>query len=505
MTETILQEAGLAGTQYATLAGTRTMKSGGTPFTGSSPVDDSAFPELLLTDAPGYDAVLAAAEQAYHAWRAVPAPVRAALAGAIARALEADQEPLARLITLETGKLLREARAEVGAAAEHCRRAGSLAPQLKVRLLPAADPARLTAPDGKEALLYEAYHPLGPTAVITAANYPVLLWAWSAVTAAVCGNSVIWKPSPRALRSALAVQQLAARTAAAADAPEGLFSLISDSDGTLARCMADDPRIPLVSFTGSPASGREIGGRVTARMGRSLLELGGSNAAVITPGADLPAAVEACFTSAILTAGQRCTSLRRLIVHESLHERVLATLREKYAGLVVGNPFAEATTCGPLQGKPAAERFRAGLKTAAAQDALLIAGGHFLAAEHAGSPWYAYPALLDTPPTAPLLQEEWFAPLLFVLPYRGTLEKAIRLIDDTPCGLVASLFSHDPAEAELFLSAAGPRVGMAHVNLGTAGADLALPFGGEKASGHGRVSGSDSWKHFMRQTAGGMG
>ena len=349
--------------------------------------------------------------------------------------------------------------------------------------------------------LTETWHPLGPVAVISAFNFPVAVWSWNAALALVCGDPVLWKPSERAPLSAIATTRILERAAARfGDVPEGLFELVlGGADRALQ--LAEDDRLPLVSATGSTAMGKELAPRIAARLGRSLLELGGNNAAVVAPSADLDLVVRAVLFAAVGTAGQRCTSLRRLIVHDDIAEPLLERLAEAYRSVPIGDPREHETLVGPLVTGEAFGRLEAALGEAVADGGQVVVGGSRVHADRWPDAWYAEPTIVRMPRQTDIVRRETFAPLLYVLTYTE-LDEAIALQNDVPQGLASSIFTTDLREAERFLAVAGSDCGIANVNIGPSGAEIGGAFGGEKETGGGRESGSDSWRAYMRrQTA----
>jgi aldehyde dehydrogenase (NAD+) len=345
--------------------------------------------------------------------------------------------------------------------------------------------------------LAETWHPLGPVGVVSAFNFPVAVWSWNAALAIVCGDPVVWKPSERTLLSSVAVTALARRAAAECGAPDGLFELVAGGP-EVAESMAGHPGLPLLSATGSTAMGRNLAPRVAARFGRALLELGGNNAAVIAPTADVELAVRGVTFSAAGTAGQRCTTLRRLIVHRSVVDEVIGRLVRAFAGLPVGDPLADGILVGPVIDGPAAERVRAAIDMAVDDGATLLVGGDRLHAELAPDAYYLRPAIVSTPAQTELVRTETFGPLLYVMTY-DDLDEAIELNNDVPQGLASSIFTTDVREAERFCGPDGSDCGIVNVNIGPSGAEIGGAFGGEKETGGGRESGSDSWKAYMRR------
>ena len=442
-----------------------------------SPIDGSVIGSVVEASSADVEAACVSAQQAFLKWRVVPAPRRGELVRLLGEELRAAKEPLARLVTLEAGKIVSEGLGEVQEMIDICDFAVGLSRQLYGLVI---------ASERSNHRMIEQWHPLGPVAVISAFNFPVAVWAWNAALALVCGDPVVWKPSEKTPLVAAAVMALMERALARfGDAPAGLVQVVQGGR-EIGAALADDQRIALVSATGSTRMGRELGPKVAARFGRSLLELGGNNAMIVAPSADLALAERAILFSAAGTAGQRCTSLRRLIVHEDVADALVERLRELFAKIPVGDPRDRGTLVGPLidgaacqamqQACPATERVEA------------VAGGH-----------YVRPAIVEIDAQAGIVLEETFAPILYVLRY-ATLDQAIALNNLVAQGLSSSIFTNDLREAERFLSAAGSDCGIANVNIGPSGAEIGGAFGGEKETGGGRESGSDSWRAYMRRS-----
>jgi aldehyde dehydrogenase (NAD+) len=453
----------------------------GTPITG----------EVLFTVTPSSaeqaDAAIAAAAEAFTTWRSTPAPVRGALVARLGELLTEHKTDLATLVTVEVGKITSEALGEVQEMIDICQFAVGLSRQLYGKTIASERPGHR---------LLETWHPLGVVGVITAFNFPVAVWAWNTAVALVCGDTVVWKPSELTPLTALACQALITRAAADVGAPPAVSGLVL-GDRELGERLVDDPRIALLSATGSVRMGRQVGPRVAARFGRVLLELGGNNAAIVTPSADLDLAVRAVVFAAAGTAGQRCTSLRRLIVHrcvaDAFIERTLAALRQ----LRIGDPSAPDTLIGPLIHETAYRDMVGALEQARAEGGEVIGGERqdALADEHP-SAYYVAPAVVRMPAQSDIVATETFAPILYVLSY-DELAEAIALNNGVPQGLSSAIFTTDLREAERFLD--GSDCGIANVNIGTSGAEIGGAFGGEKQTGGGRESGSDAWTAYMRR------
>jgi aldehyde dehydrogenase (NAD+) len=457
-----------------------------------TPITGEEIGRVARTDAAGTDAAVARAVAAFESWRDVPAPRRGELVRLLGEELRIEKEALGALVTLEVGKISQEGLGEVQEMIDICDFAVGLSRQLYGRSIASERPGhRLT----------ETWHPLGPVAVISAFNFPVAVWSWNAALALVCGDPVIWKPSERTPLTAIATTALLERAAARfGETPDGLFELVIGGADRAVQ-LADDVRIPLVSATGSTAMGKAIAPRISSRLGRSLLELGGNNAAIVTPSADLDLVVRGVLFSAVGTAGQRCTSLRRLIVHESIADALLDRLSTAYRSVPIGDPREPDTLVGPLVTGEAFGRMEAAVGKAVAEGGEVIVGGDRANADEWPDAWYAEPTIVRMPSQSDVVAQETFAPLLYVLTYRH-LGEAIELQNGVPQGLASSIFTTDLREAERFLAATGSDCGIANVNIGPSGAEIGGAFGGEKETGGGRESGSDAWRAYMRrQTA----
>ena len=421
-------------------------------------------------------------------WRDVPAPRRGELIRILGEELRSALPSLGRLVTIESGKLLSEGFGEVQEMVDICTFAAGLSRQL----------AGLTLPSERaNHRMMETWHPLGVVGVISAFNFPVAVWSWNAALALVCGNSVVWKPSEKTALTALATQAIFERAAAKfGGVPEGLSTLLI-GNAAIGELLVDSPLVPLVSATGSTRMGRAVGPRLAARFAKSILELGGNNAAIVAPSADLDLTLRAVAFSAMGTAGQRCTTLRRLIVHESVYDTLLPQLKRVYSSVVIGDPRTPGTLVGPLIDEAAFTAMQQAI-AAAKQDGATVTGGERV--ENSGSPeaFYVRPALVEIATQTDTVKHETFAPILYVLKY-SNLEEAIALQNDVPQGLSSAIFTLNLREAELFLSARGSDCGIANVNIGTSGAEIGGAFGGEKETGGGRESGSDAWKQYMRR------
>jgi len=439
------------------------------------------------------DEKIAAAHQAFLAWRVVPAPVRGELVRVFGDVLREHKAPLGRLVSLEAGKITSEGLGEVQEMIDICDFAVGLSRQLYGLTIASERPGHR---------MMETWHPAGVCGVISAFNFPVAVWAWNSALALVCGDAVVWKPSEKTPLSAIACDALMAQAMKRFDAahpgvlPAGLSQLVLGGRA-VGEALARSPQVPVLSATGSTRMGRDVGQMVAARFGRAILELGGNNAMIVAPSADLDLALRAITFAAVGTAGQRCTTLRRLIVHRSLHDALVQRLKTIYASVKIGDPLAEGTLVGPLIDGAAFDGMQAALAKARADGGQVFGGERVTSGVPAGG-YYVRPALVTMPAQTAVVCHETFAPILYVLAY-DTLDEAIALHNGVPQGLSSAIFSNDLREAELFLSAAGSDCGIANVNIGTSGAEIGGAFGGEKETGGGRESGSDAWKAYMRR------
>jgi aldehyde dehydrogenase (NAD+) len=455
-----------------------------------TPIDGSEIATVQCHQVSDVDKIVSNSVEAFQKWRSTPAPLRGELVRLLGEELRAAKEDLGALVTLECGKILSEGQGEVQEMIDICDFAVGLSRQLYGLTIASERPGHH---------MRETWQPLGPVAVITAFNFPVAVWSWNTALALVCGDPVIWKPSEKTPLTALACEKIFEKAIkrfkdAGNDCPENLLQvLIGHVD--VGQELVDDKRVPLVSATGSTRMGQIVGERVAARMGKSLLELGGNNAMIVTPSADMDLAVRAIVFSAVGTAGQRCTTLRRLIVHKSIKDDLIKALKNAYESLSVGSPLDKDTLIGPLIDEDAFNQMQTALKNAKEQDGNIVTGGEKL--DQNGG-YYAQPALVDMPEQSDVVCHETFAPILYVMSYED-FDQAIEMNNDVPQGLSSCVFTTDVREAETFLSAVGSDCGIANVNIGPSGAEIGGAFGGEKETGGGRESGSDAWKIYMRR------
>lgn len=452
-----------------------------------SPLVDAELFGVRATAPDEVDDVVDAAHRAFLDWRLVPAPVRGRVVKRLGELLTEHKETLADLVTIEVGKIRSEALGEVQEMIDICDLAVGLSRQLYGRTMPSERPGHR---------LQEVWHPLGVVGVISAFNFPVAVWSWNTSVALVCGDPVVWKPSELAPLCALGCDALLRRAIAEEGAPDGIHQLLLGGRD-VGNALVEHPRVALLSATGSTRMGREVGPKVAARFGRSLLELGGNNAVVVAPSANLDLAVSSIVFAAAGTAGQRCTSMRRLIVHESVADELVGRLEKAFASLPVGDPFEEGTLVGPLVNERAFTAMQEALEAVRTQGGEVLVGGE--RADVGADGYWARPALVRVPRQDGIVLTETFAPILYVLTY-SDLDEALALHNGVSQGLSAGIFTSDQAEAERFLAPDGADTGIANVNAGTSGAEIGGAFGGEKETGGGRESGSDAWKGYMRRS-----
>ncbi len=457
---------------------------GGSAFPSFNPASGQAIARVGSCSLTDYDWIITEAAESFLAWRAVPAPQRGELVRRIGAALRRHKDELASLIALETGKIKQEGDGEVQEMIDICDFAVGQSRMLYGKTMHSERPHHR---------MYEQWHPLGIVGVITAFNFPAAVWAWNAFIAAVAGNVIVWKPSPKAPLTAIAVQHIINHVMQEEER-HAVFSLFITDDNQLAERFIADRRVALISFTGSSAVGRHVGEVVARRMGKCLLECSGNNAVIVDETANLALAVRAIVFSAVGTAGQRCTSTRRLIVHEARCDELVARLTDAYRQVAIGDPLDSATLMGPLIDEAARERFCQAIAELKALGAEILYGGEVLP----GPGHFVQPTLVRARPEWDIVKRETFAPILYVIPYR-TFEEAIAIHNDAPQGLSSAVFTENMKHAERFLSAAGSDCGIANINIGTSGAEIGGAFGGEKETGGGREAGSDAWQAYMRR------
>jgi aldehyde dehydrogenase (NAD+) len=453
-----------------------------------SPIDGAELGRVAYDDAASIEKKIAVSVEAFKAWREVPAPRRGELVRLFGEELRANKDALGRLVTLEMGKILQEGLGEVQEMIDICDFAVGLSRQLYGLTIASERPGHR---------MMETWHSAGPVAIISAFNFPVAVWAWNAALALVCGDSVIWKPSEKTPLTALATQALFERAVKRfGDAPAHLSQVVLGLRDT-GEALARDARIPVVSATGSTRMGRELAPVVASRFGKAILELGGNNAMIVAPSAKLDLAVRAILFAAVGTAGQRCTSLRRLFVHESIYDKLVPALKAAYAKLAIGNPLESGTLVGPLIDKHAFDNMEHALAAAKGEGGIVTGGGR----APGDKAFYVHPAIVEMKSQTATVARETFAPILYVMRY-AKFDEAVALHNAVPQGLSSCIFTQDMQEAELFVAASGSDCGIANVNIGPSGAEIGGAFGGEKETGGGRESGSDAWRAYMRrQTA----
>ena len=453
-----------------------------------SPITGGELARVRAHTADDVGAIVERAQQAFRAWRTVPAPVRGRLVRELGELLREHKDDLGALVSIEAGQIRSEGLGEVQEMIDICDLAVGLSRQLFGLTIASERPGHR---------MMEQWHPLGVVGIISAFNFPVAVWSWNRALARVCGDAGVWKPSEKTLLTALACQSLVAEAARRVGAPGAIASLVLGA-AAVGEALVDDPRVALISATGSTRMGRAVAPRVAARFGRLLLELGGNNAAIVAPSADLDLTVRGIVFSAAGTAGQRCTSLRRVIAHSSVADELVAKISAAYETLPIGSPLAAGTLVGPLVDKAAYDGYATALDKARADGGEVIAGGERVLADQAGDAYYVQPALVRMAAQTDIVRSETFAPILYVLTY-DDFDEALALHNDVPQGLSSSIFTLDVREAELFTSPDGSDCGIANVNIGPSGAEIGGAFGGEKETGGGRESGSDAWKAYMRR------
>lgn len=483
------EKLGLTQTNPGTSTGRQWIRNAEAEIIKSySPADGKLIGEVSITTEEEYNTVVQAAEKAFLVWRSMPAPKRGEIVRQIGNRLRENKEALGSLVAYEMGKILPEGMGEVQEMIDICDFAVGLSRQLYGLTI---------ASEREEHKMMEQWHPLGIVGVITAFNFPVAVWSWNAILAAVCGDVVIWKPSEKVPLCAVAVQNIIGDVLQENNLPEGIFCLVN-GDYKIGQLIAADKRIPLVSATGSIRMGKQLAPVVSARLGRYLLELGGNNAIILTPSADLDNAIRAVIFGAVGTAGQRCTSTRRLIIHESIYEKFKGMVLAVYKQLNIGNPLEENTLVGPLIDKDAVKLFQKAISQVREEGGAILTGGEVLEGTAYESGCYVTPCIAEVDGDFAIVQEETFAPLLYLIKYER-FDDALHIHNNVVQGLSSAIFTKDMREMELFLNEKGSDCGIANVNIGTSGAEIGGAFGGEKETGGGRESGSDSWKAYMRR------
>jgi aldehyde dehydrogenase (NAD+) len=486
---TVLKQLGIKKLNESVCTGVNWISAvGSTTREITSPVDGKAIGSVVFATETEYEAVMKRAQSAFPIWRALPAPKRGDIVRQYGNVLRTYKDQLGALVSYEMGKSLQEGKGEVQEMIDICDYAVGLSRQMYGLTMPSE---RLNH------RMFEQWHPLGIVGVISAFNFPVAVWSWNAMIAAVCGNVTVWKPSEKTPLSAIACMNLMKLVLEENNLPEGVFTLVN-GDAAIGKMMAEDKRIGLVSATGSTAMGKSVGKVVGERLGRSLLELGGNNAIILSEHADMNMALRAVVFGAVGTAGQRCTTTRRLMVHEKIYDDFLKKLIKVYKQLSIGNPLDENNHVGPLIDQAAVKQFTNAIDQLNKEGGKVLFGGKVLKGAGYESACYVQPAICEARNTYKIVQEETFAPILYVMKYKN-ISEALAMQNDVKQGLSSAIFSNNIRETELFLSSAGSDCGIANVNIGTSGAEIGGAFGGEKETGGGRESGSDSWKAYMRR------
>ncbi len=490
-TEEFLTQLGLGDKNPCWLTGLETGHAASGAYQAiHSPADGRLLGSVQMAGASEYESVIAKAELAYLQWRMVPAPKRGEIVRQMGDALRQHKEALGKLVTMEMGKIYQEGLGEVQEMIDICDFAVGLSRQLYGLTMHSERPMHR---------MYEQWHPLGIVGIISAFNFPVAVWAWNSMLAAVCGNVSVWKPSEKTPLTAIACINIIQDVLRKNNLPEGIMSVIV-GDRVIGEAMSHDKRVALVSATGSTRMGKAVAQAVAGRLGKSLLELGGNNAIIITPNANLKLAIPAVVFGSVGTCGQRCTSTRRLIIHESMYDAVKESLVKAYGSLKakIGHPLEKNTLIGPLIDRHAVSMMQHRLEVVQNEGGVVLFGGEVLSGEGFETGTYVVPAIVEAKNAFESVQEETFAPILYLLKYK-TIEEAIAMHNDVPQGLSSAIFSENMKEIELFLSAKGSDCGIANANIGTSGAEIGGAFGGEKETGGGRESGSDAWKAYMRR------
>lgn len=489
--EEILKSLGIKELNSGVCFGTEWKDTNGDITESVSPIDGQLIAKVQNATLDEYEEVVNKAQEAFIKWRKIPAPIRGEVVRQIGNALREKKEELGYLVTLEMGKIYQEGLGEVQEMIDICDFAVGQSRLLNGYTM------HSERPDHR---MYDQYLPLGIVGLVTSFNFPVAVWAWNSMIAAVAGDVVIWKPSSKTPLTAIAVQNIIVDVLKQNNVPDGVFNMIIAKSSVLGDNFAADKRIPLFSVTGSTAVGQKINAIIGKRLGNSIMELGGNNAVIISESANLEMAIKSVVFGAIGTCGQRCTSTRRLIIHESIYEKVKSNLLSAYKSVVdkIGNPLDENYLVGPLIDNGAVKKFRNAIDEIKQQGGKILFGGEVLEGEQFSSGNYVVPALAEAENHYEIVQEETFAPILYLIKYK-TIEEAIALNNDVPQGLSSAIFTQNLIEAEKFLSDAGSDCGIANVNIGTSGAEIGGAFGGEKDTGGGRESGSDAWKAYMRR------
>jgi aldehyde dehydrogenase (NAD+) len=485
----VLKTLGLSKINNGACTGTKWFDTKGEIIESYSSADGMLIGKIKQATADDYEKIIQTAQEAFKTWRMIPAPKRGEVVRQIGDELRKYKEPLGKLVSYEMGKIYQEGLGEVQEMIDICDFAVGLSRQLY----------GLTMHSERERhRMYEQYHPLGIIGVISAFNFPVAVWAWNAMLALVCGDVVVWKPSSKVMLCAIATHNIISGVLKKNNVPEGVVNLVAGGSKYIGDNFLSDHRVPLISATGSTRVGKRVGKIVGERLGRSLLELGGNNAIIISEHADLDMALRAVLFGAVGTAGQRCTSTRRLIIHESVYEKFKTQLVNAYEHICIGHPLDEKTLVGPLIDKDAVNGFLNAIERVKKENGKIIYGGDVMSGDGYESGCYVKPCIAEVSKNLQIVCEETFAPLLYLMKYKS-MDEAIALHNDVPQGLSSAIFSRNILETEKFLSHEGSDCGIANVNIGTSGAEIGGAFGGEKETGGGRESGSDAWKIYMRR------
>lgn len=487
--KSIINKLGIKPENNGASTGNEWLSTNGETIDSITPVDGSLLASVKGATVSDYNKVVDKAHAAFLEWRKVPAPQRGEVVRQVGNALRTYKEELGALVSYEMGKSFQEGLGEVQEMIDICDFAVGLSRQLHGLTMHSERPGHR---------MYEQYHPLGVVGIISAFNFPVAVWSWNTALAWVCGDACVWKPSEKTPLTAIACQHITAKVFAENNVPEGVSSLVIGG-AEIGKEMANDKRVPLVSATGSTRMGKSVAQSVAARLGKSLLELGGNNAMIITPNADLKIVVSGAVFGAVGTAGQRCTSTRRLIIHESIYDKVVNAITNAYGQLRIGNPLDQNNHVGPVIDKDAVEMYLAAIEKAKAEGGKVLVEGGVLTGEGYESGCYVKPAIIEAKNDFEIVQHETFAPILYVMKYSGDIHNALALQNGVAQGLSSAVMTSDLREAEAFLSCEGSDCGIANVNIGTSGAEIGGAFGGEKETGGGRESGSDAWKIYMRR------
>ncbi len=489
MNTSFLKKLKLKKNNDGSYTGLKSLKTSKDKFDSYSPVDGKLIASVIASSESDYNKIITTAQKAFDSWRIVPAPIRGDIVRQYGNALRENKEALGKLVSYEMGKSLQEGYGEVQEMIDICDFAVGLSRQLYGLSMHSERPSHR---------MYEQWHPLGIVGIISAFNFPVAVWAWNAMIAMVCGNVCIWKGSEKTPLCSVACHNILMTVLKANKIPEGVSSIVT-GDYKIGELMTKDSRVSLVSATGSTRMGRQVGAMVASRFGKCILELGGNNAIIITPDADLKVALTGVVFGAVGTCGQRCTSTRRVIIHESMYNEVRKALIKAYRQVKIGNPLDPKNHMGPLIDSSAVESYLETIKAIKKEGGKFAVSGGVLEGKAYLSECYVKPCIAEVGPEFKIVQHETFAPILYIMKYSGDLENAIEIQNSVPQGLSSAIMTNNLKEAELFLSASGSDCGIANVNIGTSGAEIGGAFGGEKETGGGRESGSDAWKAYMRR------